>query len=109
MCLCGAEGLVHRGGVHRPIREDGGGAHRGEGPKRGRSQRRRVSFVGESLFQWKDVPTKPGEEVQAGAEASVRELGQVRMQVHHSRQDDQRSYVDDRDGRRTRRRPFGCQ
>ena len=75
----------------------------GEGPEGGRGQPLGVRLV-ELALHGEDVALEPGQQVQAGAEARVRELGQVGMEVDHAGQHEHRAQVDERNVRPAGRR-----
>ena len=56
----------------------------------GRERARRVGFV-EAALEREDVALEPGQQVQPGAEAGVRELRQVGVEVDHAGQEDPRA------------------
>ncbi len=81
--------------VHRAVDERRRGAGGREGAPRGRCEAVGGGLV-EAAFEREDVPLEPGEQVQAGTETGVRQLGQVRMQIDHPREQDPRSEVEGR-------------
>ena len=93
-----AERGVERRLEHRAIHDGGRRAGRGKGAIRERGQPLGGSLV-EPLLEREDVAPEPGQEVEAGAHARVRQLRQVDVEVDHARQEHERPEVDDRAGR----------
>ena len=94
--LGGAERAVHRRLVHGAIGEERGGPGGRERAERRGREAGGVLGVVEPALQREDVAAQPGEQVQAGAEPGVGELRQVRVQVDHAGQQDERPEVDRR-------------
>ena len=88
---------VEAGLVDRPVHERRGRAGGGDGSPRGRRDPGGRDLV-EPPLEREDVALEPGQEVEAGTDAGIGELGQVRMQVDHARHDHPWPKVDDRRG-----------
>ena len=95
--------------VDRAVHEGRRRAGAGERAPRDRGQRLGGGFV-EVALEREDVALEPRQQVQSGAEAGVRDLGQMGVQVDHARQEHPGSKIDGRrrsvgslGGRRRRR------
>ena len=94
--LGGTECAVHRGLVDGAIGKERGRPGGRERPERRGREAGGVFGIVESALQREDVALEPGQQVEPRPEPGVRQLGQVRVQVDHARQHDQRPQVDHR-------------
>ena len=93
MRLGGGEGRIGRVRPDRGVGNDRRRAGRGEGPERGR----RLALGGGAVvatLEREDVALEPGQQVEPAPEAGIRQLREVRMEVDHAGQDDQRPNVE---------------
>ncbi len=89
----GSERGVQARRVHGPVDH---GRRRARGRERSPRDGRQSLGRGlvEPALEREDIPVQPGQQVQPGAEAGVRQLGQVRVEVHHAGQQDPGPQVD---------------
>jgi len=94
--LGGPERRVHRRLVDDAVAQDRGRAGRGEGPEDRRGEPFRDGRIGPRAFRRERQSFQPIEQGQRVAEAGVRDLREVSVQVDHAREDDPRPEVRDR-------------
>ena len=93
MRLGSAERGVQARLVDRSVDHRGRRARTGEGAPRGRGQPLGCRRI-EGALEREDVPLEPRQQVESRPQTGVRELGQVRMEVDHAREQDPRPQVD---------------
>ena len=94
MLLGGPEGALHRGLVDRAVGQQGRRPGGRERPERRGGEAGGVRLLVEPALQREDVAVEPGQEIEAGPEARVRQLRQVGVEVDHAGQEHERPEVD---------------